>query len=250
MRERSPNVGQSCVTPAGYCGIAIVAMLLALPAHAESRLMLGYVEFPPFFYTDARGEPRGEIIDMARKVAELAGYELSAASFPPKRLEKNLVEGRIDLWIGLDTFARMKANTLSSKTVVSTIELRAYHEADMAPIGDLKQLSGMRVGVYHGYSYGGWMSRIQDPASGIEPVVVRMRPNAAKMLESDRIDYLLDYRGPFESQVHPNVARNLEYEPLATYNLRFVVSKKHPQAYQLMSKLEGAWHKLRREGRL
>ncbi|WP_164880926.1 substrate-binding periplasmic protein [Aestuariirhabdus litorea] len=225
-------------------------LLLCVPVRAEPVLTMGYVEFPPFFFTDARGQAQGTIIEMARKVTQRAGYQLNPVYFPPRRMEKSLAEGRIDLWIGLDTFELMAHNTLSSKTVVSTIELRAYHKPGKPPISHLDQLAGSQVGVYFGYSYGGWMKRIQDPASGIEPVFVRIRSQAARMLTSDRIDYLLDYRGPFESQVDSNITGYLEYETLATYNLYFVLSRKRPDTYQLMSQLENAWRQLKREGEI
>lgn len=80
-----------------------VPLLLATAAQAQG-LRLGYVEFPPYTYTDADGRAAGSVIDLATAVFANAGYSLaSAQSAPARRVIQGVAEGEYDVFLGIKT---------------------------------------------------------------------------------------------------------------------------------------------------
>ncbi len=51
-------------------------------AEASSTARVAYVEFPPISYRNEQGEPAGEFVDITRKVAAEAGYQLEFIYLP------------------------------------------------------------------------------------------------------------------------------------------------------------------------
>ncbi len=171
-------------------------IIASIESHSTETLRAGYIEFPPFYYTDKNGNAQGNITELTKKIATRAGFKVSFHSYPPKRLAKNLVDGDVDFWIGLSTLENFPGNTeISSVPVVSEI-LRAYSTKPMPEIKAKSDLNGNHIIVLHGYSYGDWFSYIQDPKNNITYESAIKHDQALRMLFSHRVDYLLDYQLP------------------------------------------------------
>ncbi len=217
-------------------------------ASAAKTVEIGYIEFPPVFSTNAQGEAEGFLIDLADQVLTRAGYEWSARSFPTKRMAKELAEGGIDLWIGLSTLPEFKDTTLIGKHKVAQISLRAYVIGEKPPIASKEDLSGKNVLIMRGYSYGGWVNFIKDPASKVKFTETDSHETAFKMLKAGRADYLLDYRGPSEKALKAVDVPNLNFNEISSFGAYFVVSQKTPDAQKLLDDMETAYEALLKEG--
>ncbi len=60
----------------------MMAPLSVFSETATKKLRLGYIEFPPYTFTNSSGKPDGILIDLAYKVFPKAGYEWAALPYP------------------------------------------------------------------------------------------------------------------------------------------------------------------------
>ena len=199
------------------------------------EISLGYIEFPPVFSTNEAGAPEGLLIDLAKMVIPKAGYRWTAHSRPTKRMATNIVNGDLDLWIGLSTLPEFKNTTLVGLPVVSTIELNAYWLGDKPAILTKEDLSGKQIITVHGFSYGGWVNYIQNPANNVTECRSFTHKQAVNMLKHNRCDYLLNYSGPMKNMLKQVPIDALNKSRVSTLEARFVVSKKTPNAQRGIS---------------
>lgn len=82
--------------------LLLLAWLLAplMAVGADRSLTVGYVDFPPYQFRNASGEPDGRFVELTRKVAREAGYDLNFLYLPTARVYYYLESGAIDLWQG------------------------------------------------------------------------------------------------------------------------------------------------------
>ncbi len=232
-------------------GLLLTGLLFTGSTAANAqKIELAYIEFPPTFYTDEYGKPKGYLIDTTIKILDHAGLEWNAKSYPPKRMANWIVRGKIDLWVGLSTLPQFKDSTLVGDSVVTTIEMRAYTRKGLPHIEGKPSLTEKRIGILRGYSYGGWVDFIKDPANQVRYIELDNRPAAYKMLKKGRVDYVLDYRQPAELALQDIDFPELSFTPLSELEARFVVSKKTPNAAQILEQLESSFHTLKASGEL
>lgn len=215
-------------------------------------LKIGYVEFPPMTYTDQNGQAAGYIMDIAVKSVEKAGFEWTAVSLPAKRMAKSLAAGDIQVWIGLATLPQLNGTTLVGKTVVERLVLRAYHIGNNPPIRKQQDLSGKTLLILRGYSYGGWISFIKDPANKIRYLEFDSREGAFKRLKklSGRIPemYLLDYKYPSETVLKKMKLPDIRFNRISTLDMYFVVTRKMDGANAVLDRIETAFQQLSASG--
>ncbi len=231
----------------GYLFICLTTCAQVLKAEPPP-VRLGYIEFPPVFSTNEAGEAEGMLIDLARMVLPRAGYEWTARSFPAKRMAESIARGNLDLWIGLSTLPEFTGTTLVGPSTVATIELNSYWLGDKPPVQSKEDLEGKRIITVHGFSYGGWVTFIQSPASKVVECRAFTHEQAVQMLKYKRCDYLLNYTGPMKQQLASSNIENLRVHRISALEARFVVSKHYPEAEILLEKLEASYETLVQEG--
>ncbi|MFL0802701.1 MAG: transporter substrate-binding domain-containing protein [Agarilytica sp.] len=222
----------------------VMITIVSLDSHSSETLRVGFVEFPPFYYTDENGKAQGHITELTKQIATKAGFEVSFHSYPPKRLAKNLVAGDVDFWVGLATLENFSGNTeISSMPVVSEV-LRAYSTKPMPEIKRKSDLNGRHVIVLLGYSYGDWFDYIKDPQNNITHESAIKHDQALRMLLSHRVDYLLDYQLPINLALANMETPKLYYHDVFSIEGHIVVSKKLPNAKQILRRLEDSYKSL------
>lgn len=230
--------------------VAFIVVGSVLPLDATPIVNVGYIEFPPVFYTDSKGKPQGILIDLVGKVIVHAGYEWKAASYPTNRMISLLVNGKIDLWVGLSTIPAFKEKTLIGQSEIMKISLCSYTIGKKPPIKTKEDLKGKSVIILNGYSYGGWITFIQNPHNNIRYHGTGTHMSAFKMLKAKRADYLLNYKGPSETTLKNIEIPDLQVNEISAFGAYFVVSKKTPNAEDLLNDLEKAYQQLKKEGNL
>lgn len=231
----------------GYMAVASLSVM-ADDLSDTQEITVGYIEFPPVFSTNEAGEPEGLLIDLAAMVIPKAGYRWKAHSLPTKRMANNIVNGDLDLWIGLSTLPEFKNTTYIGKPVVSTIELNAYWLGDKPAILSKEDLGGKQVITLHGFSYGGWINHIQNPANNVIECRSFTHEQAVNMLKHNRCDYLLNYAGPMRNMLKQVPIKGLNQSRISALEARFVVSKKTENAQQLLHSLVTAYDELVEDG--
>lgn len=217
-------------------------------------IRMGYIEFTPVFYTNTDGVPQGLLIDLAQKVATEAGYRLEFESFPAKRMVSKLIKGEIDLWAGLKTLDGFAENTYSGDSRLLQICLNAYGIDSVPVISNKEDLNGKMIIGLRGYSYGGWATYLKDSANDIDYIEVDNHESALKVLDRNnragKKCYLLDYEQPVDKalQNYPVIA--IEKNQINCLDAYFVVSKKTPNAKNVLNKLENSYKKLLARGQI
>lgn len=77
--------------------LAMLLVLSAAAACAETLVMGTNVKFPPYeYYSDETGEPTGIDVEIAQAIAEKLGYELEIQDMEFESLIPAVVEGKVD----------------------------------------------------------------------------------------------------------------------------------------------------------
>ena len=63
-----------------FFSLILLVIILPWQAMAGPAVEIGYIEFPPVFFTDSQGKPGGFLIDLADQVLTKAGYQWNATS--------------------------------------------------------------------------------------------------------------------------------------------------------------------------
>lgn len=230
--------------------IFFIVSLILFSAGSPSAvtLKLGYIEFPPFTYTDESGKPAGILIDLAAKVYPAAGYEFTAVSYPVRRLASYIGSGDLDIWMGLKTLPEFEGKAYVGKSVIAELVLRAYTRGRNPPILTQADLSGKSIIIMRGYSYGGWISFIEDPKNKINAIKANKHDAAFNMLLAGRADYVLDYREPSEAALKKITIPDLSYHQISALPCFFIVTKKRADGREIVDRLDASYEILKKQG--
>ncbi len=229
--------------------LALLFLFLSADVHAIT-LKLGYIEFPPFTYTDDKGKPAGILIELAQKVYPEAGCDFVAVSYPVRRLASYIGSGDLDIWMGLKTLPEFEGKSYIGKSVIAELVLRAYTRGKKPPILSQADLSGKSLIVMRGYSYGGWITFIEDPKNNVNHIKANKHDAAFNMLLAGRADYLLDYKEPSEAALQKIRIPDLSYNQISALPCYFVVTKKLPEGQDIVNRLDKAYEKMKKQGKI
>jgi polar amino acid transport system substrate-binding protein len=223
-------------------------------ATEPQTIRMGYIEFSPVFYTDSNGTPQGLLVDLAREVVPAAGYNLELEPLPAKRMASSLIKGDIDLWSGLKTLDGFSENTYTGDSRLLQICLNVYTLGEKSTISTKEDLNQKMIIGLRGFSYGGWISYMKDPTNEVDFIEVNTHESALKVLKRNTKAgnkcYLLDYEQPVEKALRSYSIENLQSKPLNCLDAYFVVSKKTPNAKNVIKNLEATYKTLKASGQI
>ncbi len=208
------------------------------------KLIMAYIEFEPYYYTDAEGKARGHLIDLARKLADQAGYQIEARSFPTRRAAQMLATGQVDLFLGRPTLTQHTNALLVSKQVVDHIRLQVFSTEPRPPLQGKSSLKGKKVVILRGYSYGGWTDYIKNPVNDVNYLLANNRQQALRILTGRGMDYLLDYELTLKQALARIGGPQLYANDIFQLNVHIMVSKSVNNAAALLEEFEAAYRKL------
>lgn len=211
----------------------------------DKVIKVGYIEFPPVFSTDQQGNAVGSLISLTQKVLEHAGYKPKFQSLPTKRLSRHLVDGKVDLWVGLSTIPLFSGNTLIGQSEVMKITLQAYSLGKKESILSEQDLRHKSIIILRGYSYGGWINFIKDPKNKVHFLEVDSHKKALELLSHRRADFLLDYKGPISRALKTMKTEGLRSQEISSFPARFVISKAIKNAPLILQDIERAYRNLK-----
>lgn len=228
----------------GLLLICLCSISLAIGAEIKT----GIINFPPFYVVNENGKHSGLCLDILVATLKKAKLDYNIHSYPPMRLFRNLNTGTTDLFLGIKGSPEYDEQVYYSKTPISHIQLRVYATGN-TPLPSVKNdLVGKNVIAIRGYGYGGLINYLVDPKNEINVMYNSQHGAAFLMLKNKRAEYLLDYKHPADRVLQELIISDLKYVNLDEVGLFFIVSKKSPNALQLMEKLETAYNTLREEG--
>jgi polar amino acid transport system substrate-binding protein len=232
-----------------YCAQLTVAQAAA--AAGEPPIRVGYIEFPPYSYTDEHGHPAGHLLDFLQLVAQQAGYRTLFTEYPSYRLFKSMETGQIEMSPSLIRHPLMSTYTLRSRYLVARVMLNLYYK-DRPPPAQLEDLRDVRVLRIQGLSYPGspLAALARKPANGIVLVTAPTHVAAVQMMELRRADYLLDYLDPAVAAFRERKLPVLPSVTLLQQDFTIAYAMASPRARQLRDDLDRAIDQLRAKGAL
>lgn len=217
-------------------------------ADNDRRLRVAYVEFPPIEYQDENGQPAGEFIELTRKVAAEAGYELEFIYLPISRAYLYLENGQVDLWPGLTAIPELSDDVVESYVSPTAIQLSAWYLEDTVPVTRFESFNERILILIAGYTYGG----LSDYLTRMPGVRITEAPNhqaAVDMLRRKRGHYLLDYQEPIRELLASDVGQKpvLEKE-VRIRNAAWLFSLSKHHAITLRDEFDDAYLRLAKRG--
>lgn len=230
-------------------GIMAVLLCVSIPkGDAAEPLKIGVLDFPPYYVVKSESNVGGSLADVIKKTMDRVGIPYELSGFPPKRLYKNLGEGGTHVFLGTRGVPDYEGRVFYSDIKVEEIEVRLYTLKDKPLLKSLQELKGKQVITQRGYGYGGMVTFLEDPANSITVDPTDGHDLAFKKLIKGRADYLLDYRQPAEAVIRKERLTGLKYSSLKNLRVQFIVSKKAPDAENLLKKIDAAYLALKKEG--
>lgn len=228
-------------------GVAFQAEGYAAEATAMPEIKYGHPEQPPRAYTNEKGKFDGYYQRLLSVLFKKAGMSWDSASLPAPRLIANLNAGHTNFSILVKNHALDQCCLYSEKPVWND-ELRVYYVGNKQAIRKKEDLIGKHLIVMSGFSYGGLIDFIKDPANRIDIETAGTHASAFAMLDSGRADYLLNYDEPARAEglVKSPVA-NLRSDVLDVVHMYFVIAKSYPDAAGVLKRLESIYQTMRKE---
>ncbi|WP_167812664.1 substrate-binding periplasmic protein [Marinobacter daqiaonensis] len=218
-------------------------------ADKRPEIRAAYVEFPPLSYTDNSGEAAGEIVGLAKRLAEHAGYDITWQELPVGRAYLYLEHGIIDLWLGSAGVPKLAPFTLEAAFQPGNIRLNAYYREDTPPVDSIPDLQGKSLILIRGYTYWQLLDRFrEDPNTAI--TIAPSHRSAIRMLAVKRGDYLINFQSPMDNILSQSPSPDLQYSNLLERPMAFVFSREAPDTDQMVNALNRAWTELESKGLL
>lgn len=206
--------------------LILLSTTISIQKIEAREIKIGVFNFPPFYVVEEEKEPSGILIDYIQPIFERANLKYTIKGYPPKRLYNYLATGEADIFLGVKGVPELEGNVFYSNQKVIDIDLRIYSRQGVAPITTKEEMRGKRIITIRGYSYGGFIKYIQDPANNIISDMSNTHEIAFKKLEAQRADYVLDYSTPSEKALASINIPRIESHSISLLEVFFIVSKK------------------------
>lgn len=240
---------RTCMFSLRMFGFMLFLVLVSRSAWVSAETYnVGVLDFPPFYIVKSETEVEGTMADLLRKIMDKAGMKYVMKGYPPKRLYKELAEGSTQIWMGVKGVPEYEGQVIYGDSEINEIEIRLYTLEGKPLLNTLPETKGQKIITIRGYSYGGMINYLTNPENAISLDPSDSHELAFKKLIKGRGDYVLDYKRPAEEAIKANAMTGLAHSVLKNIKIHLVVSKKTPDAENVLKKMEDAFKALKKEG--
>lgn len=224
----------------GWASSAGGAALIVSP---RQQLTVAYVEFPPLEYLGEDGRPAGEFVELTRKVADEAGFDLKFTYLPISRTYFYLRNGMVDMWMGLTGIPALDGYVLESEVSPLATKLSVWSMQDTPPVTRYDSFQDHILILISGYTYGGLLYQLEQ----LDNVSLTFAPNhlaALQMLARNRGHYLLDYQLPVRELLKQEALEGLREQPVRTRYTSWLFTRQNPESGALRDAFDQAYRRL------
>lgn len=239
-------------------GVSIILSLLIIcfsvmcsyGQEGDFTVKVGFFDFPGVTYVNKDGKPDGLVNDITIKTLENAGLKYTLEKYPTVRFFEYLSTGNMHVFNGLSSIPSVKASCISSTIPLFPLEMRIYYLNGHHPVAVKEDLAGHSVILIRGFTYRDWGAWIRDKKNNVVYFETDSHAAAFEMLQRGRAEYLLNYKY-IDAEVLSSIKiPGLVIKPLLRVYCYFNVSKKTPNAEEILRKLEKSYSELIKEGKL
>lgn len=199
-------------------------------------------------YTAWRNERiEGMSADIVRAAFAASNASVELAPYPYSRCMELARSGSLAGCFNTTPDANIRAEFLLPQEVLFSDDILLWGRADAEAIDDLGAIDGKRVAVTIGYTYGEYFDNYAD----IQRIAVRRDINGFLMLQRDRVDYVIAFRGTTEALLRDHSELVGQFKALARVHrpqLYLTFSRHHPQAEALLHDFDAGMQQIRQDG--
>lgn len=217
----------------------VVALVFALPAlAAPPEIEYAYPD-QSVWTTRVRpdGEPDNPLLRLAGALFAKAGIPWHGQGYPAARMFQNLKTGTSQFSMLVKAPVLQECCLVGARPMAAA-EIRVWRAKDAAPIHAKEDLAGKRVITIRGYSYGGLLTFLNDPANRVVNESALKHDSAFNMLAAGRADYVVDYAGPAAEVLAARPIPGITSDFLARQEVFLVLARSYPDAEAVMARLE------------
>ncbi|MDM8517578.1 transporter substrate-binding domain-containing protein [Desulfobacterales bacterium HSG16] len=228
-------------------GLALVIyfVVFSFSTAKADELKVGVLNFPPFYMYEKGKEIGGSMFELLKKILDHIGVQYKIAGYPPPRLFNNLKNGDTNIFMGIKGIEAYDKDVLYSDMATEQIDVRVFTRGDVPMPQDINGLKGKTIITIRGYSYGGIITFLKDPANEITLDPTSKHILAFRKLQHKRADYLLDYKGPADNVLQTFSKSDIQEHSIMRIDVYIIISKKTPNASELMRRMEKAYTELK-----
>jgi polar amino acid transport system substrate-binding protein len=189
----------------------------------------------------------GMSADIVRAAFATSDTPVELASYPYPRCMELARAGGLAACFNTTPDSHIRAQFLLPEQMLFSDDILLWARSGAEPLKNLDALAGKRVAVTIGYTYGEQFESRQD----IQRVAVRRDLNGFLMLQRDRVDYVLAFRGTARALIEQNPELAGEFVALNTVHqpqLYLTFSRHHPQAPALLKRFDQGMRQIRQDG--
>ena len=217
-------------------------------ASLGDTLRLAWVNFPPFVVASKDNKKvSGRLVSKTHRVLKGAGLSVKDIILPMSRLIKMAEKNQIDLVISHPQLFKTKPFLFGKYTFQEfKLALLANQPIPKEPFEAL--VKNKFVGVMHGYFYFGFKGKV--PKSKL--VTVKSHESGLKMLNKNRLSYMLTYEGRYQKTLEELVAQkaisskeaeNFQSTPLVSNYTTMGVRANLPNAPVILDRIAKSYEK-------
>lgn len=224
--------------------LLLALMLLKGGTLAAEELVFGLMSIDPFYFQAESGELTGLVVDnILSRIKKHADFELKSVLLPAKRFYKQFHDLDVDFsTLPLDRAAY--PNVIFGDIPMTFGEVGLF---SLTPISNFRGLSSLprsTIGLRRGLTFGGIRNQLDAFPDKFSLTKLNSSKNIFRILELKRVDYVVEY-------VLPNRLRNAyPYQSLLQVHTYVAVSKNHPNAQQLVKRLDDLMREIMRNENL
>jgi len=193
------------------------------------------------------GQIVGMSADIVRAAFASSDTAIELTAYPYSRCMELARSGVLAACFNTTPDSRIEKQFLLPEEMLFSDDILLWARNGAAPLAELNSLAGKRVAVTIGYTYG----EPFDTRKDILRVPVRRDLNGFLMLQHDRVDYVVAFRGTTQALLdqHPELAE--QFVAVATVHqpqLYLTFSRHHPQAPMLLEHFDQGMRQIRQDG--
>ena len=231
-----------------HCWPLVLLFGTAPLAHAEPLRIGAEDDWYP--YTALRnGEVQGMSVDIVKEAFAATSTEIELLPYPYARCMQLTLKGELVACFNTAPNAQIALDYQLPKTALFHDDILLWARSTQAtPLNALEQLAGKRVAVTIGYEYG---ERF-DSNQKLVRVPVRQDRNGFLMLQRQRVDYVVAYRGTATHLFQQYTELAGQFSPVATVHepqLHLSFSRHAAHATEALQRFEQGMRLIQDNGR-
>lgn len=211
------------------------------PENAVAPVVLqwGFINLPPLIYQGEDGKPKGILAEIMAGASQHSNIPYESIEFPNARAIYNLNEQKVNFGIGVTSMVKNPSDFIISAFPIAKMQLNIVWLKSSQNVTSIEDLTGKRLVLLAGYTYGGLRSKLEKIASGY--VEVETHERAIGALKLNRGNYALTYKTASALSIPKEEELGFANLVVADIDVHFILSASVPQAEVVMQRLEAGF---------